>query len=162
MLHHRQIKVVAILTNLLLIPFIAYFKYFPTIINATISNIFIVLLVFILLSLLVFGTFIIRRSREVYYFIPQSLIFVFLARAAPNLRLAYAWIDDEVAHFVCTLNVVTYGTLKPILSGWYSTLDMELHWRAMHLVSVSVADVAHLDVIQVMSYQEAAMGALLF
>jgi hypothetical protein len=129
MLHHRRIKVVAILTNLLLIPLIAYFKYFPTIINAAISNVFIVFLVFVLLSLLVYGAFTIRRPREVYYFVPQSLILVFVARVVPILRLPYPFDEDTVYHFVSALNVITYGTLKPILSGWYSGTDLQLIGR---------------------------------
>jgi hypothetical protein len=36
------------------------------------------------------------------------------------------------------------------------------HWPAMHVISASLTDVAHLDAIQVMRYQGSAMGILLF
>ena len=81
MLNNRPLRVIATITYLLLILIAAYFKYFPTIINSEITNILILFLVFILTSLLVYGSFIIQKSTDVYFLLPQSLIITFIVRA---------------------------------------------------------------------------------
>jgi hypothetical protein len=160
--YKRRLTVIAIITNLLLIPLAAYFKYFTTIINSEVTNIFICLLVFLLISLLVYGAFIIKKSTDIYFLLPQSLIFVFIARALPNLRLSYPPLHDPYYHYVCTLNILEYGTLKPVLGWWYSGVNTQLHWPDMHLLSTPLVYIANIDVMQVFRFQEPAMGIIFF
>lgn len=160
--YKRRLTVIAIITYLLLIPLVAYFKYFPTIINSESTNILIVLLVFLLTSLLVYGAFIIKKSTDIYFLLPQSLIFAFIARAIPNLRLSYPPLHDPYYHYVCTLNVLEYGTLKPVLGWWYSGVNTQLHWPDMHLLTTVLVHITDIDVMQVFRFQEPAMGMVFF
>lgn len=162
MSYNRRLKISGIITYLLLIPLAIYFKYFPMIINATITNVLIFLLVFILASLLVYGGFIIKESKDIYLILPQSLIFIFIARAIPNLRLSYPPLHDPYYHFVAALNVINYGTLQPILGWWYSGTDVQLHWPIMHLLTTALVNITNVDVMQFFRYQEPAMGIIFF
>ena len=158
----RRLLFIAIITYLLLIPLTAYFRYFPLIISSEITNIFIFFLVFLLSALLVYGAFVIKKSTDIYFLIPQSLIFVFIARAIPNLRLSYPPLHDPYHHYVCTLNVLEYGTLKPILGWWYYGVDIQLHWPDIHLLSTALVHIANIDVMQVFRFQSPAMGMISF
>jgi len=160
--YKRRLTVIAIIACLLLIPLAAYFKYFPTIINSGVTNILIFLLVFLLTSLLVYGAFIIKKSTDIYFLLPQSLIFVFIARAVPNLRLSYPPLHDPYYHYVCTLNVIRYGTLEPILGWWYSGVSTQLHWPDMHLLTTLLVHITDIDVMQLFRFQEPAMGIIFF
>lgn len=162
MSYNRKLTVIAIITYLFLSLLAVYFKYFPMIINATITNVLIFLLVFILASLLVYGGFIVKESKDIYLLLPQSLIFVFIARAVPNLRLSYPPLHDPYYHFVAALNVINYGTLEPILGWWYSGTDVQLHWPIMHLLTTALVDITNVDVMQVFRYQEPVMGMIFF
>jgi hypothetical protein len=162
MSYNRRLTIIAIITYLLLILLAAYFKYFPMIINATITNVLIFLMVFILISLLVYGGFIIKESKDIYLLLPQSLIFVFIARAVPNLRLSYPPLHDPYFHFVAALNVINFGTLEPILGWWYSGTDVQLHWPIMHLLTTALVNITNVDVMQFFRYQEPAMGVIFF
>jgi hypothetical protein len=139
-----------------------YFKKFPTIINASVTNFFIFIAVFTLTLLLVYGAFILKKTTDLYFLLPQSLIFSFIARAVPNLRLSYPPLHDPYFHFVCTLNVIEYGTLKPILGWWYGGVDRQLHWPDIHLITVSLVKITGIDTMQFFRFQEPAMGIVLF
>ncbi len=160
--YKRRLTIIAIITYLLLIPLATYFKYFPTIINSEVNNIFIFLLVFLLTLLLVYGAFIIKKYNDVYLLLPQSLIFVFIARALPNLRLSYPPLHDPYYHFVCTLNVIKYGTLKPVLDWWYYGVNTQLHWPDMHLLTTALVRITDIDVMQIFRFQEPLMGIIFF
>ncbi len=162
MIRNRKLKLISILSSLLLIPIALYFKYFPSIINSNVSNISIVLLVFILISLLIYGSFILEKPKDIYFLIPQSLMLTFLARAVPNLRLSYPPLHDPYSHFVTTLNVIEYGTLKPILGWWYSGVDIQLHWPDMHLITTALVKTTNIDVMQFFRFQEPVLGMIFF
>jgi len=162
MLNNRPLKVIATITYLLLILIAAYFKYFPTIINSEITNILILLLVFALTSLLVYGSFIIQKSTDVYFLLPQSLIFTFIARAIPNLRLSYPPLHDPYYLFVSTLNIIEYGTLEPILGWWYSGVDVQLHWPIMQLLTTTLAHITNVNVMQIFRFFQPTMGMIFF
>jgi len=159
---NNKLKVISILSFLLLIPIALYFKYFPTIININISNLFIFSLIFLLICFLVYGSFIIQKPEDVYFLIPQSLMFTFLARAIPNLRLPYPPLHDPYYHFVCTLNVIEYGTLKPILGWWYEGTEMQLRWPDMQLITTALVKITNIDVMQFFRFQEPFMGMAFF
>lgn len=158
----QKLKLIAITTYLLLSVLALYFKEFPTIINASITNFFIFIVVFTLILLLVYGAFLIKKTKDLYLLLPQSLIFAFIARAVPNLRLSYPPLHDPYFHYVCTLNVLEYGTLKPILGWWYSLLNRQLHWPDMHLITVILEKVTGINIMQFFRFQEPAMGILFF
>ena len=158
----RRLKVIAIITYSLLALLAIHFKYFPTIINTVITNFYIFMLVFTLTLLLVYGALLIKKNNDVYFLLPQSLIFTFIARAVPNLRLSYPPLHDPYYHFVCTLNVIEYGTLRPILDWWYWGVNTQLHWPNMHLITTALVKSTNIDVMQFFRFQEAFMGMIFF
>lgn len=158
----RHLKIIALITYLQLALLAIYFKRFPTIVNATITNLFIFMLVFTLTSLIVYGAFLVKKTDDIYFLLPQSLIFTFIARAVPNLRLSYPPLHDPYYHFVCTLNVIEYGTLRPILGWWYSGVDTQLHWPDMHLITTALVEITNVDVMQFFRFQEPFMGIIFF
>lgn len=158
----RHLKFIAIITYLQLALLGIYFKQFPTIVNATITNLFIFMLVFTLTSLIIYGAFLVKKTNDIYFLLPQSLIFTFIARAVPNLRLSYPPLHDPYYHFVCTLNVIEYGTLRPILDWWYWGINSQLHWPNMHLITTALVEITNIDVMQFFRFQEAFMGMIFF
>ena len=158
----RELKLIAIITYLLLALLAMYFKYFPNIITSAITNFFIIILIFTLISFLVYGAFLIKKNNDIYFLLPQSLIFTFIARAVPNLRLSYPPLHDPYYHFVSTLNVIEYGTLRPILGWWYSGIDTQLHWPDMHLITTALVELTNIDVMQFFRFQEPFLGIVFF
>jgi|GEM_PF-1736758 len=161
-MYKRRLMIIAITTYLLLIPLVTYFKYFPRIVNSEITNVFIFLLVFLLTLLLVYGAFLMGKSTDVYLLLPQSLIFIFIARAVPNLRLSYPPLHDPYYHYICTLNILRYGTLKPILDWWYGGVDIQLHWPDMHLLTTALVHITNTGTMQIFRFQEPVMGIMFF
>jgi len=162
MVRNRRLKIIAILTAVLLIPLVLYFKYFPTVISSTITNLFVFLLVFVEILLFIFGVFALRSKYDSIFLLPQILTFVIIIRAIPNLRLIYPPLHDPYFHYVCALNILDYGTLDPILGWWYGLLGRQLHWPVMHLLTTILCQIANIDIIQLLRYQEPFLGAFLF
>jgi hypothetical protein len=159
----NQLQIISIISSLLLIPIIIYFKYFFIIFNSYTSNIFIFCIIFLFIFLLVYGSFILEKSNDVYFLIPQSLMFTFLARAIPNLRLSYPPLHDPYYHFVCTLNVIEYDTLMPILDWWYGGgVNSQLHWPDMHIITATLVKITDIDTMQFFRFQEPVMGIIFF
>lgn len=153
---------IAILASILLVPIILYFKYFPTFVNSKVTNILIVLLIFVEILLFVYGAFVMRSQIDLLTLLPQMLIFVFIVRAIPNLRLLYPPLQDPYYHYVCTLNILNYGTLDPVLSWWYGGLNDQLHWPEMHLLTTALTNITNIDLMQIFRFQEPLMGIILF
>ena len=161
MSHSRRLTVIGIICALLLIPIIFYFKYFPIIINSLITNCFIASLIIILILLFSYGSFFIKRLRDVCFIMPQAIIFVFISMALPNLRLSFPPLHDPYYHFVTTMNIAEYGSLDPILQGWYPQIDMQLHWSNMHLITTGLSYSTNLDLMQIFRFQEPLLGILI-
>ncbi len=162
MAHNRCLQTIAALTAVLLVPLAFHFKYFPTIINSTITNLLVFTLVFVEILLFIYGVFTLRARVDLFFFLPQILIFVFLVRAIPNLQLLYPPLHDPYYHYVCTLNILDYGTLDPVLGWWYGMVNRQLHWPVMHLLTTALSNIANIDVMQLFRYQEPLMGAIFF
>lgn len=162
MARNRSLQAIEILTAILLVPLLLYFKYFPTIIDSTITNLLVFLLVFAEILLFVCGAFMLRSQVDSLLLLPQMLIFVIIVRAIPNLRLLYPPLHDPYYHYVCTLNILDYGTLDPVLGWWYGGLNRQLHWPDMHLLTTALSNIANIDVMQLFRYQEPLMGAIFF
>ena len=162
MARNRSLQAIAVLTAILLVPLLLYFKYFPTIINSTITNLLVFLLVFAEILLFVYGAFMLRSQVDSLLLLPQMLIFVIIVRAIPNLRLLYPPLHDPYYHYVCTLNILDYGTLDPVLGWWYGGLDRQLHWPDMHLLTTALSNIANIDVMQLFRCQEPLLGAIFF
>ncbi len=112
-----------ILTGLI----IAYFYFFPTLINPLFSDILIVLGVLLLISCLIYVSIKAKSSRDVALILLGIVLLSILARLIPHLRLAYPPLADPYYHAISALNVIDYGTLKPILGDWYSGVYAHLH-----------------------------------
>jgi len=162
MTHNRCLQTVAALTAILLVPLIFYFKYFPTIIGSTVTNLLVFTLVFVEILLFIYGAFTLRTRVDLLSFLPQMLIFVFIVRAIPNLRLLYPPLHDPYYHYVCTLNILDYGTLDPVLGWWYGMVNRQLHWPDMHLLTTALSNIANIDVMQLFRYQGPLIGVIFF
>lgn len=162
MLNNTKLLTTAATSYLLLSLITIYFKYFPIIINPAISNILISLLIFTFIFILIYGSCFIRGNLDVYFFLPQSLIFCFIARAIPNIRLSYPPLHDPYFHYVCTSNILFIGSLEPVFSWWYGMLNRQLHWPAMHLNTVALVDIANINLMQIFRFQEPIMGIIFF
>lgn len=158
----KKLKIIAISLYLFLALIAVYFKFFPTIVNSAISNFIIFMIVFLSIMLLVYASFTIKTNNEVYLLMPQALIFTFIARAIPNLRLSYPPLHDPYYHFVSTLNILEYYTLNPILSWWYWGVDTQLHWPNMHLITASLVNLTSIPEMFYFRFQEPFMGIIFF
>ena len=121
----QKIKLLStsILLSFLLIPILIYFSYFPTIINATITNITIIILISTFVLFSIFSFLLIDKNNNEYYFIlPQILLFIFIISAIPNLRLNVMSYHDPYYYIVTTLNIIQFNTLNPILQNFLLAL----------------------------------------
>lgn len=162
MAYNRRLRMIAILASILLVLIVFYFKYFPTVVNSKVTNILIFSLIFAEIMLFVYGAFVLRSQIDLLYLLPQMLSFVFIVRAIPNLRLLYPPLHDPYFHYVCTLNVLDYGTLDPVLGWWYGMVDIQLHWPDMHLLTTVLTNITNVDVTQVFRFQEPLIGIIFF
>lgn len=159
---HFNLPIVAIISNFLLIFIMLYFKYFPMLISSYVTNIFIFMSILFFIMALVYGSLNIKKSTDVLLFLPQTLIFVFVSRAIPNLRLSYPPLHDPYFHYVSTLNIFNHYTLEPVLSWWYSGVNGQLHWPIMHLNTISLAYFTDIDLMQIFRFQEPFIGVIFF
>ncbi len=157
-----RLKIIAIISYILLGLLAIYFKFFPISINSLLVNFFVCSSVIVFIGLMVYGLLTINKPKHVLYLIPQSLAFVFLARAVPNLRLSYPPLHDPYYHYVCSLNILKYGTLEPILNWWYPQINMQLHWPNMHLINAALVKVSGINEMQLFRFQEPLIGIILF
>ena len=157
-----RLKISAIISYILLGLLAIYFKFFPFNINSLLVNFFVCSSVIVFIGLMVYGLLMINKPKHVLYLMPQSLAFVFLARAVPNLRCSYPPLHDPYYHYVCSLNLLKYGTLQPLLNWWYPQIDMQLHWPNMHLINAALVKVTSCVEMQFFRFQEPLMGVILF
>ncbi len=153
---------IAPVTYLLLIFVGSYFKFFPTIINSEVTNFVIVGSTFLLISLLVYGIFLIKNPIDTYLILPQALIFIVIARVIPHLRLSYPPLHDPYYYLVTTLNIIQHGTLQPIMKSWYSQIDMQLHYPTLHILTSSLTKVTGIDPMLFARFLNPALGSLFF
>ena len=78
-----KLQIIAISSYLLLVPIVIYLKNFQTFISPLITNITIFLLVFILASLLIYGSFLVKKTIHVYFILPQTLIVRLYSKSSP-------------------------------------------------------------------------------
>ena len=139
---------------------IAYFYFFPTLINPLFSDILIVMGVLLLLCCLTYASIKAKSSREVILVLLAIMLVSILARLIPHLRLAYPPLHDPYFYFISFLNILEHGTLQPILSWWYPLLDMHLQWPVMHLLGAMTAQVTGIDSMWFLRFQAPLLGAV--
>jgi len=157
----KKLTITAV-TYLLLVLITAYFKYFPTFISPEISNIFIVLSIFLIIILLVYEILLISVLADIYFVLPQSMIFIFIVRAIPHLRLSYPPLHDPYYYFVVTLNIIQYGTLTPILGWWYPFTGRQLHWPALHILTATATFVTNINPMFFARFLNPILGLLFY
>lgn len=138
----------------------AYFYFFPTFITPLLSDALIVLGVLLLLSCLIFASLKAKSSGEVILVLPAVILASILARAIPHLRLSYPPLGDPYFYAISTLNIMEYGTLEPILAGWYSGVLAHLHWPMMHLFTAIAVKLTGIDSMWFFRFQEPLLGGL--
>lgn len=161
MIYKKKLIIANIGISLLLFYLIAYFEYFPLIVNAKITNILLFTIVFILASLLIYSSLITRTKSDAYLFLIQSSLFVFIARAVPNIRLPYPPLHDPYFHIVCTLNILRYHTLASCLGDWFDA-GFQLPWPDLHLLTATLVNITNIGVMQYLKFQEPAIGVVFF
>lgn len=153
-----NIKLMSIMIFLGLAMLALYFKFFPLIINPKFSNISLIILTFILISLIVY---VINYGNE-YLALLQAIIFLFIFEAVPNLRLSYPPLHDPYYHYACTLNILNSGTLDPIIRDWYWLVEIQLRWPDMHLLTVTLSYLTEIDIFQFFRYQQPFLAIIPF
>jgi len=158
----KKLIIIAVITYLLLVLIEVYFKYFPTIINSKVTNFVIVGSTFLLISSLVYGIFLIKNPIDISLILPQALIFIFIARAVPHLRLSYPPLHDPYYYFITSLNIIQYGTLQPIMKWWYSQIDMQLHYPALHILTATLTQATGIEPMLFARFLNPALGLVFF
>lgn len=156
---NTRLKEIAVLTYLLIIPLVLYFKYFPTIVNSLITNALFLALMSSLVALLVYGSFLIKKSLDVYLLLPQTLMIAFVVRAVPYLRLSDTTQLDSYVHLATTISALNSGVTNNGLNWWYDAAT-QLHWPLMHLLTVTTVLISGIDMGLLWRFQEPFLGIL--
>lgn len=157
---NTRLKEIAVAIYLLIIPLVLYFKYFPTIVNSLITNALFLALLVSLVVLFVYGSFLIKRSRDVYLLLPQTLILTFVVRAIPFLRLSDTLQEDSYPALVAATNALNFGVTNFGLSWWYSNAIQQLHWPLMQLLTVTTVLLSGTGIESFWRFQEPFLGIL--
>ncbi|KKG06890.1 hypothetical protein [Methanosarcina mazei] len=157
---NRVLTLIAIVTNILNAFFLYFFKLSPILYNDTITNLLLLSSSIIYFMLLVYGTFLIEKSKDLFYLMPQSLVMAFTVRAIPNLRLSYPPLHDPYFYITSVINIVDFGTLTPHLLKWYYQLDVLLSWPSLHILTSEIILLSNVDTIQIMRYFNPLMGCI--
>jgi len=158
----KKLIVISILSWILLPIITFYFKFFPTIGNSLISDLFIVGLIFSLFLILTIGSLLIKNHTDVFYLLPQCLILTFLARIIWYLRISYPALWDPYAHLVSFLNIHRYHTLNPIMDWWAPDIEKTLHWPILYLITEELIIATGINYIHVWRFQEPLLGIVFF
>jgi hypothetical protein len=156
---NTRLKEIAVAIYLLIIPLVLYFKYFPTIVNSLITNALLLALLASLVALLVYGSFLIKKSLDVYLLLPQTLMLAFVVRAVPFLRLSDTTLEDTYPALVAATNALNFGVSNMGLSWWYDATQ-QLHWPLMQLLTVTTASTSGVDMGSFWRFQEPFLGIL--
>ncbi len=138
----------------------AYFYFFPTLITPLFSDTLIVSGILLLLSCLIYASVKANSSREVVLVLLGVILVSILARSIPHLRLAYPPFGDPYFYAISALNIIDYGTLQPMLAGWYSGIIVHLHWPIMHLVAAIAVKLSGIDSMWFFRFQEPLLSGL--
>jgi hypothetical protein len=156
---NTRLKEIAVALYLLFIPLVLYFKYFPTIVNSLITNGLFLALLASLVVLLVYGSFLIKKSLDVYLLLPQTLMLAFVVRAVPFLRLSDTVLMDSYPALAATTNALNFGVSNIGLSWWYDATQ-QLHWPLMQLLTVTIVSISGIDMGSFWRFQEPFLGIL--
>ncbi len=159
MTENTRLKEIAVAIYLLIIPLVLYFKYFPTIVNSLVTNALFLALLSILAALLIYGSFLIKKSLDVYLLLPQTLMIAFVVRAVSYLRLADTTQADSYFQLVATTGALNFGVTNNGLSWWYDAAT-QLHWPLMHLLTVTTVLTSGIDIGLLWRFQEPFLGIL--
>lgn len=158
----NKIKLISIITNILFVILSYYFKSNYYMNNKTINDILVVSFFIMTFALLIYGTFLIDKLSDIPFVMLPSLLFCFLVRSIPNIRLSYPPLHDPYFYITSTLNIVDFATLTPKLLYWYPQSNVHLHWPTMHLLTSEIIILTGIDVIQIMRFFNPLMGCLFF
>lgn len=159
---NRNLILSSIIAYFLLVLYAVYFKFFPIIISPGISNCLLIGLLILLLGILIIQPFQLKTTIDFYCVLPQYLIFAFITRAIPTLRLPFQPLSDPYYYFISTLNIVDYGTIQPVLSWWYGLTQQQLTWPDLHLIGSSLMNLTGIHSIEILRYLLPAMGVIFF
>jgi len=136
-----------------------YLRSFASIYNSVVTNALVVLLIAaaaITLFLASLRATTKHRTAAVLFAIG---LFAFLARAAAGIRLGVPFLHYSYFYAVSMENIYRYGTLSPALGWWYPQVDMELHWPAMQILTVTLSQFSGISPFWFVLYQEPLIGA---
>lgn len=157
---NRRLVFTLLLGYILTALIIAYFYFFPTVINPLFSDVLIVLGVLLLLSCLIYASIKAKSSRDVILVLLGIMLLSILARSIPHLRLAYPPFADVYYYAISALNIIDYGTLQPILGDWYPGIYAHLHWPVMQLFTATAVKITGIDSMWFFRFQEPLLGGI--
>lgn len=158
----KKLLFIAAVTYLLVTYVGVYFKSFPTIVSPLVTNLVLFGTIFLFISFMVYGVFLIKSPRDFCFLLPQMLFFIFIARAVPNLRLPYPPLLDPYYYFITTLNVVEYGTLQPVLKWWYPLVGTQLDYPALPLLTTTLTKLTGIAPSLFVQFLNPVLGLLFF
>ena len=159
---NRKLNIAAIVMYVCLTVLILYVAFPMAVVNALVSDIVTVLLFSAIISLLVYGSLKIHNLSDLAKFLPAAMVMVFLIRAIPNIILHYPPLSDPYFHYICTLNVLEYGTVQSQVTWWYGLAPMQLSWPMMHILTAQLVEMTGLDPMFFFRFFAPLMGLAFF
>ncbi len=158
----NKLKLYAGISYILITILILYFHFMPTIVNSLFTDIIFIILLSSLIITLISSSFQISNKSEVITFLPAALILIFFVRAIPNMLLAYPPFADPYYHFICTINIMDYGTFESNVQWWYPQSDIQLNWPMLHVLTVQLSSLSDLDLMFFFRWLMPFLGTVLF
>jgi hypothetical protein len=151
-----------VIAFLLLSLYALYIRFFPLIISPFVSNLIIIGILAALFLILAGESFLVRTPRDLAMVLPQYLLFVFLTRAIPAVRLAYQPLVDPYYYFICAFNVDTAGTLSPVYSWWYDVVKQQLTWPALQIIATFLMNLTGIHSVDFLRLVPPLLGIVFF
>jgi hypothetical protein len=158
----RQLYIIAILSYFAFTIIALYFKYFPTIISKNFTDAILIVFIFLTFSLMFYGINKIQKHNDIYFLLPQALIGTFIITAIPNLRFESPPLQDPYDYIISTINIITNGTLMPVLDWWYPQIDLQLHWPMLPLTGSILQLITAVETIKLLSLLMPFLNIIIF
>ncbi len=103
-----------VLSNLLVLGLILYFRYSPTTISDFFSDFLLLLSITILIFILTYLPLTLKRSKNVLLPFLRAMILLLLIKGVPNTRMLRPPLPNPHYYFVRSLNLLEDGMLMPL------------------------------------------------
>lgn len=159
---NRDTKVITAITYLLLTLLILDVKYAPISLTLLVTDVITILLFSSIVLSLAFLSFKIVSRQDLLILLPAAIILVFLVRALPNIILYYPPLADPYYHFVCTSNIIDFGTIQSQVNWWYSQADVQLNWPLMQILTAQTTMISGMNILFFYRFLMPFIGVVFF